>query len=63
MEVTSIKIPVVEDSRREGDPPRLVADSSKIKTELGWSAKHSLDDIIKSAWEWHKNKPSGYKSN
>ena len=41
--------------RRDGDPARLIADVSKIKRELGWSAKYDIKDIIKSAWEWHKN--------
>src|ERR1051326_7747509 len=35
-DVTGKKIPVVERSRRPGDPPRLIAASDKIKRELGW---------------------------
>ena len=35
-EVTGKKIPVVEKPRRPGDPPRLIAASDKIKSELGW---------------------------
>jgi UDP-glucose 4-epimerase len=37
--------------RRAGDPPYLCADVSRIKNELGWSAKFDLHDIIQSAWE------------
>jgi UDP-glucose 4-epimerase len=41
--------------RREGDPPVLVANSSKIKKILGWEAKYSdINTIISSAWNWHK---------
>jgi UDP-glucose 4-epimerase len=39
-----------------------VASSDKIRRELGWEPKHdSLEDIIGSAWEWHKNHPNGYE--
>ncbi len=36
--------------RRPGDPPKLVADVSRIEQELGWTAKKSLSDIVSSAW-------------
>jgi len=29
----------------------LAANVSRIREVLGWSAKHDLHDIIKSAWE------------
>jgi UDP-glucose 4-epimerase len=46
---------VEESARRPGDADSLVADASKIKTELGFSPKYSdLETIIKTAWEWHK---------
>lgn len=35
--------------RRAGDPPQLVADVSRIATQLLWKAKHDLDDIVGSA--------------
>jgi len=41
-------------SRRMGDPPRLVCDSSKIKSELGWKPMFGdIDQIIKTAWLWY----------
>lgn len=61
--VTSKKIPYKETTRRPGDPARLVASVSKIKKELGWQAGYPrLEDIIKSAWNWHKSHPKGYRS-
>jgi len=36
--------------RRPGDPAALAADVSRIKTELGWQAKHNLNQIVSSAW-------------
>lgn len=37
--------------RRAGDPPRLVADVSLIKNEMGFVATHGLDSIVRSSWE------------
>lgn len=59
--VTGHPIPVTETPRRAGDPARLVASSEKAKTILGWNPVHnSLEEIIASAWKWHKNHPDGY---
>jgi UDP-glucose-4-epimerase GalE len=38
--------------RRAGDPPALVADPTKARDLLGWTAKRSLEDIVSSAWKW-----------
>lgn len=59
-EETGKKIKVIEVGRRAGDPAILVADSDKIRKELGWNPKHDLKDIIKTAWAWHRNHPKGY---
>jgi len=59
--VTRHPIPAVETPRRAGDPARLVASSEKAKRVLGWNPVHdSLEEIISSAWNWHKNHPDGY---
>jgi UDP-glucose 4-epimerase len=59
--VTGHPIPAVETPRRPGDPARLVASPARIQKELGWEAKHSsLEEIISSAWEWHRKHPHGY---
>ncbi len=47
--------------RRPGDANELVADTSKIKKELGWEPKYSdLETIVKTAWLWHRDHPDGY---
>lgn len=59
--ITGHPIPATETSRRAGDPARLVASSEKAKKILVWKPVHdSLEEIIASAWNWHKNHPNGY---
>jgi UDP-glucose 4-epimerase len=61
-QVTGHPIPVVEGPRRPGDAPRLVASSEKIRRELGWVPQHpDLNNIIASAWDWHRTHPHGYQ--
>ncbi|KOV24247.1 UDP-glucose 4-epimerase GalE [Streptomyces heliomycini] len=36
--------------RRPGDPARVVASVDRAATELGWKARHGIDDMITSAW-------------
>nr|WP_288934923.1 UDP-glucose 4-epimerase GalE [uncultured Allomuricauda sp.] len=40
--------------RRPGDVIQAYADTKKANEVLGWKAKSSLDDAMKSAWEWEK---------
>ena len=59
--VTGQKIPAMEKPRRPGDPPKLVASADKAIRELGWRPKFpSLEDIVATAWAWHKLHPTGY---
>jgi UDP-glucose 4-epimerase len=62
-QVAGKTIPFEFSERRVGDPDRLVASSDLAKKELGWKPQHeTLEDIIRSAWEWHSKHPSGYAS-
>jgi UDP-glucose 4-epimerase len=46
-------VPVHYGDRREGDPPRLVADSSRIRQDWGWIPRYSeLEMIVAHAWRW-----------
>lgn len=40
--------------RRAGDVVAAYADTSKANNELGWRAESSLDQAIRSAWEWEQ---------
>ena len=60
-QVSGKKIPAVEKPRRPGDPPKLVASAEKAIRELGWKPKYpKLEDIVATAWNWHRQHPQGY---
>ncbi|MGB4660092.1 MAG: UDP-glucose 4-epimerase GalE [Mobilitalea sp.] len=60
--VTKHAIPAAEVPKRAGDPAQLIASSEKARTILGWKPEYAdLEEIIASAWNWHKNHPNGYK--
>lgn len=46
--------------RRAGDVVSVFADTKKANLELGWKAKLTLDDAMRSAWKWEQkiSKPS-----
>ena len=49
--VTGKPVPYTFGERREGDPAELVADSTKLRTQLGWSPEFTdLERIVASAW-------------
>ena len=59
--VTGHPIPAKITPRRAGDPAQLIASSEKAKTVLGWHPEHAdLEEIITTAWNWHKNHPHGF---
>ena len=57
--ISNICLPIELAARREGDPPELVADNTKAKITLGWQPIHELEDIVKSAWNWHRKADAG----
>jgi len=42
--------------RRNGDIEKIYANGSLVKAKLGWEAEETLDQAMKSAWEWEKQK-------
>jgi len=60
-EVTGHPIPAEMQPRRAGDCTRLISDSTKAKTILGWKPGYAdLRSIVESAWNWHRANPAGY---
>jgi UDP-glucose 4-epimerase len=59
--VTGHAIPARSGPRREGDSPRLVADSTAARSVLRWEPQYmSIDAIVATAWRWHCAHPRGY---
>lgn len=52
--VAGIKLNYSIVDRRPGDVTQAYADTVKANRELGWNALHSLDEAMKSAWEWEQ---------
>lgn len=48
--VVGFDVDPIDSPRRSGDPASLVADPSRIATELGWEAKHDVREMIRSSW-------------
>lgn len=56
--VTGHEIPVRYETRRAGDPPRLVADARLAREELGWQPMRAdLETIVADAWAWEQEYP------
>lgn len=53
--ISGIKLKYSISGRRAGDIEKIWADPSFANKELGWKTMYSLDDAMKSAWEWEKN--------
>jgi UDP-glucose 4-epimerase len=52
-------VPYVEEPRRAGDPPSLIAVSDKIRDTLGWQPRHDdLDFIARTALAWERRLPA-----
>jgi UDP-arabinose 4-epimerase len=55
--VTGLPVPARLGERRPGDPARLISNSKRAASELQWRPRITgLDDIISTAWEWHKRR-------
>lgn len=53
--ITGHPLPTLTTARRAGDPARLIANSEKIRHELGWRPRYEdLASIIKTAWVWQQ---------
>ncbi len=46
--------------RRPGDPARIVASGELAARDLGWRMRHTLEDMVKSAWEARQRAGDAY---
>ena len=59
--VTGVRPDTRPAPRRAGDPAILVASSDRARRRLGWEPKYpALDEIVRTAWQWHREHPNGY---
>jgi UDP-glucose 4-epimerase len=49
--ITGIEFEYEVAQRRAGDPPKLVANVSRIKEAMDWKSENGLAEIVQSAWE------------
>ena len=55
MRVTGREFPVTDGPRRDGDPIEVVAQASRIRSELGWEPKFDdIETIVQHAWAWEQ---------
>jgi UDP-glucose-4-epimerase GalE len=58
--ITGKAVPFTFGPRRDGDPPSLVADSTRLRSELKWSPRDSsIERIVETAWAWFTRTRSG----
>jgi len=54
-EVNGVKVNYKIGSRREGDIVEIYSNSTKARN-IGWRPVRTVEDMVSSAWKWHKNK-------
>jgi len=54
--VTGVSVNYEIKHRRVGDVEAIYANNNKAEIFLGWTPQKNIDDIMKSAWEWEKNR-------
>jgi UDP-glucose-4-epimerase GalE len=60
---TGLRVPWTPAPRRAGDPSVLYAAPLKAQVELGWDPRFpDLDSIVRTAWDWHRTHPDGYRA-
>lgn len=59
--VSGRKVPWEPAPRREGDPALLVADSTTLRNDTGWTPRFGdIDSIVETALRWRESHPHGY---
>ena len=52
----NLKVNYIIGNRRNGDIEKIYANVDLVRSKLGWKAEVSIEEAIKSAWKWEKNK-------
>lgn len=59
-EISDQPIPYTISARRPGDIATCFADPTRANTLLDWRCEHGLEDMIRDAWRWQAQNPTGY---
>ncbi|WP_417599043.1 UDP-glucose 4-epimerase GalE [Pararhodobacter oceanensis] len=54
------KVPYKIAPRRDGDVGRMVAAVEKAERLLGWKARHGIESMCRTTWNWQSKNPNGY---
>ena len=54
-----VQVPRTLGAKRPGDVPIVYADTQKIRRVVGWKAKRTIEEALKSAWRWQQNLDTG----
>jgi UDP-glucose-4-epimerase GalE len=57
--VAGSEVPYEVVGRRAGDPVATFADPTLAESTLGWTARYGLDEIVDSAYRWHRSQATG----
>ena len=58
--ITGKKLDRKKTEARKGEYAKMIADTSKAKTVLGWEPKRTISDSVNSLVKWYKNHPQGW---
>lgn len=58
--ITNQQFDIQPGTPRIGEAPAKYASNKKAKKILRWQPQYSLEDMIKTAYDWHKKHPNGY---
>ena len=61
-EITGVEFSVGKGEPRKGEPAAKYCSNEKLRRELGWEPKYGLEEMIESAYLWHKSHPEGYET-
>jgi UDP-glucose 4-epimerase len=52
--VSAVKLNYALGNRRAGDVVAVYADNAKAAEVLGWSCRYTIDDMLRTAWQWEE---------
>ena len=59
-QINSIRIPYKVVARRPGDVGECWADPTESQDYLAWRSRFTIEEMLKHAWNWKVNNPTGY---